>query len=89
MYEGVPIDIDNRRRTQTSLHASDYSVTICGDAQPAVIRRLLQSGSEGENGWACRFLWVFSRRQRFIPSGGNIHVLDPFLQPLKYALDFA
>jgi hypothetical protein len=89
MFDGVPIDIVNRRRYKTDLHASGYSLSISGDVQPSVIRRLLETGSEGDDGWASRFLWVITRLQRFVSRGGNIHALQPFLRNLKSALDFA
>jgi hypothetical protein len=86
MFDARPIEIMNRYRTL--LRASNYSLTICGDIQPDMIRKVLRTGTEGYDGWACRFLWPLVRRQRFIPEGGDISALNPYLLPLRRALEF-
>src|SRR5262249_17987827 len=39
--------------------------------------------------WLNRFLWCLVRSERDLPDGGDIGVLEPFLEPLATALTFA
>ena len=54
-----------------------------------MVRKLLQGGTEGFDGFANRFLWCVVRSGKDLPSGGNIEVLRPFLERLETALAFA
>jgi hypothetical protein len=86
-WDGEPIHVPNRKGN--ALSATGYSVSVLGDITPGVVRKLLEGGTEGFDGFANRFLWCVVRSGKDLASGGNIEVLKPFLDRLKTALAFA
>ncbi len=86
-WEGDPIHVPNRKGN--GLSASDYAISVVGDITPGVLGKLMASGTEGFDGWANRFLWAAVKRSRFLPSGGDIGVLKPYLERVASALAFA
>jgi hypothetical protein len=86
-WDGEPIHVPNRKGN--ALSTTGYSVSVCGDVTPGVVRKLLESGTEGFDGFANRFLWAVVRSGRDLPNGGDIAVLGPFLDRLQAALSFA
>jgi hypothetical protein len=86
-WDGETIAVPNRKGND--LMASDYAVSLVGDITPMLLRKLLETGSEAFDGFANRFLWVAVQRSRFLPSGGSMDPLTPFLERLKTALAFA
>jgi hypothetical protein len=85
-WDGKRLSIANRK--QNALSATGYAVSVVGDITPTVLPKLLAKGTEGEDGWANRFLWCCLRSVRDIPSGGNMNVLDAFLPRLDAAIAF-
>ena len=49
------------------------------------------NATESANGFANRFLWIASRRSKYLPEGGNIDEVnfDPILMRLRSIIDFA
>lgn len=82
-FGGVPLEVPNRG--ENALSASGYAISVYGDTQPGTIRKLLEKGMEQHNGWMNRFLWCAVRSTRDLPGGGNIKVLEPFLDRLREA----
>ena len=56
---------------------------MIGDITPQVLSKLLSQGTEAVDGFANRFLWCHIRSPRSLPGGGNIGVLNPFIDRLK------
>jgi hypothetical protein len=65
-----------------ALSAEGYTVSAIGDITEVVLAKMFGKGTEGEDGWANRFLWRIVGDLRDIPKGGNLKVLDAFLPPL-------
>jgi hypothetical protein len=86
-WDGEPIHVPNRKGN--ALATTGYTVSVFGDITPGVVRKLLEGGTEGFDGFANRFLWCVVQSGRDLPSGGNIEVLKPFLERLKAAMAFA
>ena len=86
-WGGSALDVPNRRGND--LRATDYSIAVIGDTQPGTLASLLGKGVEAHNGWMNRFLWAVVKRTRSLSRGGNIGVLEPFLDRLASALAFA
>ena len=86
-WGGVPLEVPNRG--DNALSASGYAISVYGDTQPGTIRKLLEKGLEQHNGWMNRFLWCAVRSNRDLPGGGDIKVLEPFLERLGEALQYA
>lgn len=86
-WDGEPIHVPNRKGN--ALSTTDYSVSVVGDITPAVLQKLLASGTESVDGFANRFLWCVCRSEKSLPGGGDITVLDPFTDRLKAALEKA
>jgi hypothetical protein len=86
-WDGEPIHLPNRKGN--ALSASDYAVSVYGDVTPGVLRKTLETGTEGFDGFANRFLWAAVKRSRFLPSGGSMESLKPYLGRLQPALAFA
>ena len=85
-WDGDPMSVPNRG--SNALASSDYSVSIVGDITPAMLRKLLEGGTEAFDGFANRFLFAAVERKRFLPSGGSIEPLTPFMERLRTALAF-
>ena len=80
-WDGEPISIPNRGGNKLS--ASQYTFSVIGDITPQVLAKLLSQGTESVDGFANRFLWCHIRSPRSLPGGGNIGVLNPFIDRLK------
>ena len=81
MWDGGPVSVPNR--SSNRLRASGYAVSVFGDITPAVLQKMLKTGTEGEDGWMNRFLWVRLQGGPDMPSGGSMKPLEPFLGRLK------
>ena len=86
-WDGDPINVPNRG--SNALVASGYSIGVLGDITPGALSKLLSTGTEAFDGYANRFLWCSVVSQRDLPSGGNIAVLDVFIERLKAVLNKA
>jgi hypothetical protein len=86
-WDGEPIHVVNR--SKNALSASDYSVSVVGDVTPGILKTMLETGSESFDGFANRFLWCAVKRSGFLPDGGSMNVLKPYLERLQSALAFA
>lgn len=75
-WDGVPMQVLNRGKN--SLKASNHHISLLGMITPSELRSLLESGTEGVNGFSNRPLWCWVERSNTLPFGGNIRVLDAF-----------
>ena len=77
----------HRGKTGQSLRASDCHISIAGHITKEELTRLL-TANDAANGFANRFLWVFSERTRLLPDGGEIWREDfwPEIQGLQAAV---
>jgi hypothetical protein len=87
MWDGNASSVPNRK--DNALSTSEYTVSVLGDITPSVLHKLLSTGTEGFDGFANRFLWVYIQRTRYLPNGGNTSVLDPFIPRLKEVIDWS
>lgn len=80
----------HRGKTGQSLRASDCHISIAGHITKAELSRLL-TANDAANGFANRFLWVFSDRTRLLPDGGEIWKVDfePEINGLQTAVRLA
>jgi hypothetical protein len=85
-WDGDTISIPNRKGND--LKASDYAVSMIADITPDALRKLLSTGTEAFDGFANRFLWVAVQWVRYLPRGGSMEPLTPFIERLKTALAF-
>jgi hypothetical protein len=71
-------------------HATDAHISIIGHITKDELRRLL-TDTAAANGFANRFLWVCTRRSKFLPEGGALQNVDfaPIIRRLQEAADFA
>ena len=76
--------VKNNQATATGAHLS-----LVGHITTEELRRKL-SATEQANGFANRFLWVFSRRSKLLPFGGDIESVDvqPYITGLTAALRY-
>lgn len=67
--------------------ATDAHVSVVGHITVEELQRKL-TATEQANGFANRFLWVFARRSKLLPRGGDIESVNwkPYLQRLQAAL---
>lgn len=56
--------------------ATGAHISIIGHITLTELRQLLAGTSELFNGWANRFLWVYTRRRKLLPDGGQLHAVD-------------
>jgi hypothetical protein len=61
--------------TKTPLHASETQISIIGHITAEELRRNLDE-TEMSNGFANRFLWVFAKRSKELPHGGDLRESD-------------
>jgi len=86
-WDGEPIHLPNRKGN--ALSTTGYGVSVFGDITPGVVRKMVEGGTEGFDGFANRFLWASVRSDKDLPSGGNVKVLTPYLERLADALAHA
>jgi hypothetical protein len=83
-WDGDKLDtlVKNNRATATDAHLS-----VIGHITADELQRKL-TATEQANGFANRFLWVFARRSKLLPRGGNIESVNwkPYRQRLEAAL---
>lgn len=83
-WDAKPLQVMNRKGND--LKASNAFVSIISHITPAELRVVLAKGAETANGFANRFLWVAVRKTKELPLGGNISVLQRFIEPLRRAI---
>jgi hypothetical protein len=85
-WDGKKLDtlVKTNRATATDAHLS-----LVGHITVEELKRKL-SATEQANGFANRFLWVYARRSKFLPFGGQIESVDwaPHLKRLELALQY-
>ena len=86
-WDSKPLEVLTRGKSK--LLASNAHVSIAAHITPEELDRLLGKSVEIANGFANRFLWVCVKRSRLLPHGGNVRVLDGFVEPLREALAHA
>jgi hypothetical protein len=79
-----------RVMTKTPITASEAHIAIIGHITQEELRRNLDE-TETANGFANRFVWVFTRRSKFLPEGGNLKEsdLNDEVARLRQAISFA
>ena len=87
-WGGEPLEVPNR--LGNDLRATGYSISVMGDTQPGMIRKLVETGVEKFNGWLNRFLWaaVQGGEDRPFPRPKE-EVYAPFLSRLSGVVAFA
>lgn len=70
--------------------STDAHISIIGHVTKDELRRHLTDTAAG-NGFANRFLWVCTRRSKFLPEGGALHTVDfaPINRQIAQARNFA
>ncbi len=71
------------------IRATGSHVSIVAHITPEELEACFSRGTEVANGFANRFLWCCVNRQRLLPHGGKISVLDPFFDQLAKAIGTA
>lgn len=73
----------------TPSRATNAHVSIIGHITSAELHGRL-TNSDAANGFANRFLWVCSRRSKYLPHGGQIHTVDlmPLILELQDVVNF-
>lgn len=83
-WDGEKLDtlVKANRATATGAH-----VSVIGHITAEELRRKL-TATEQANGFANRFLWIFARRSKLLPRGGEIESVNwrPLLKRLRAAL---
>jgi hypothetical protein len=77
-------------KTKQAVAASNAHITIIGHITKEELLRTL-ADSDLTNGFANRFVWVCSRRSKYLPSGGNLSDLDinVLVTKIRRAVEFA
>ncbi|MCA8991371.1 MAG: bifunctional DNA primase/polymerase [Planctomycetaceae bacterium] len=86
-WDGSPLSVMTRGKSK--LRASNAYVSITAHVTPEELNRLMKDSVETSNGFANRFLWVYSTSSKLLPHGGNIDVLKPFMHRLETAINDA
>jgi rubrerythrin len=79
-----------RVMTKNPITASEAHIAIIGHITKEELRRNLDE-TETANGFANRFVWVFTRRSKFLPEGGSLEDsdLNGGVSRLRKAIDFS
>jgi len=72
VWDGQPV---SNRRAQSRVTVKKHHVSIVGNITNEELNATLRR-TEGFNGFANRFLWVFTRRSQRLPHGGNLTERD-------------
>jgi hypothetical protein len=80
----------NVMRRNSPDKATNAHISIIGHITSDELKRCLQD-TDAVNGYANRFLWVWSRRSKKLPEGGHFDQTDaaPLIRRLKDAAEFA
>lgn len=76
-------------RGKSKLVASNAFVSILAHITPEELRKLLKDSIESANGFSNRFLWCLVHSEKSLPHGGNVNVLEPFVDRLHAILQTA
>ncbi|MDQ3633231.1 MAG: DUF3987 domain-containing protein [Acidobacteriota bacterium] len=76
--------------TKNPIHASDAHISIVGHITKDELLRNLDE-TETANGFANRFLWIYTRRSKYLPEGGNLcdSEINHLVEKLKLAVVYA
>jgi len=76
--------------TKNAVRASETQISIVGHITKDELLRNLDE-TETANGFANRFLWLFVRRSKYLPEGGNLQEsdLNPLIEKLNKAVMYA
>ena len=76
--------------TKNPIKASETQISMVGHITKDELQRNLDE-TETANGFANRFLWVFTRRSKYLPEGGNLQdaEINCLVEKLNRALMFA
>ena len=86
-WDGKPLEVLNRRKN--TLRSTEAHISIVGMITADELAHCLRNHPDAVNGFSNRFLFCCCSRSKLLPSGGNIRVLDQFLQPLADAINKA
>lgn len=81
-WDGSPLE----SLTKAKAKASNAHVGVLANITPEELRKLLADSPDIANGFANRFLWAVVKRQRLLPDGGDVRVLEPLVKPLADAV---
>jgi hypothetical protein len=82
-WDGNTLEVNTRN---SRLRASSAFVSVVAHITPDELRRILDKSVESTNGFANRFLWCVVSSNKMLPHGGDITVINPFVEPLKNAI---
>lgn len=76
--------------TKNPIHASEAHISIIGHITKDELLRNLDE-TETANGFANRFLWIYTRRSKYLPEGGNLQdsAINHLVQKLNLAVTYA
>ncbi|MGI8542155.1 MAG: DUF3987 domain-containing protein [Aridibacter sp.] len=76
--------------TKNPIHASEAHISIVGHITKDELLRNLDE-TETANGFANRFLWIYTRRSKYLPEGGNLcdSEINHLVEKLKLAVIYA
>jgi hypothetical protein len=79
-----------RVMTKNPMKASETQISIVGHITTSELQRNLDE-TETANGFANRFLWVFTRRSKYLPEGGKLQdtQLNYLIEKLSKAVNYA
>lgn len=76
--------------TKNAFRASETQISLVGHITKEELQRNLDE-TETANGFANRFLWIFTKRSKYLPEGGNLqeselnHLVEKLNQTVSYA----
>lgn len=76
-------------RGKSKLRASNAFISILAHITPYEMKKLFDGSVETSNGFANRFLWCLIKSTKSLPHGGDMSVIDPYLERLRVVLDKA
>lgn len=76
-------------RGKSKLIASNAFVSVLSHVTPSELEKLLKDSIESANGFSNRFLWCLVRSEKSLPHGGNVSVLNQFVDRLRDVLKTA
>jgi Bifunctional DNA primase/polymerase, N-terminal/Primase C terminal 1 (PriCT-1)/Protein of unknown function (DUF3987) len=86
-WDGAPIESMTRtKKGEPRNRATSHHVSILGHITPKEHAKAMVGSIDLSNGFCNRFLWALVRRARYLPEGGDINVLEPFVEPIREAI---
>lgn len=86
-WDGSTLEVMTRGKTKVK--ASNAHVSIIAHITPNELKKLFGNSIETSNGFANRFLWCLVESTKSLPHGGDMSVVQPFVQRLASAIERA